>query len=234
MSQRLSPLKIKQSLDTVIQQAILTEPLLAKRLRDLKKWIATKKDGLLMSKVQVLDLLTEIILDSELWLNLIQLSIDERQQVLDEELSSAEKFWIDVLFPSWFRENDPHSPIWKQKIMAGEFNQNDVFLINYLQQDLKELGGDSLWRYILDLSMATDLVVVGNQKLPICIQLTTLAGEGLTKKKENWQNIQAYWNIKRALLVSYYPKGLCYKSLAKIILNDSDTLPAICYIKRSV
>lgn len=234
MTQRISPKEIKLSLDTVIQQASGIEPLLAKRLRDLKKWIATKKEGFLMSKVQVLDLLTEIVLDSELWLNLAQLSIDERQQLLDEELSSAEQFWIDVLFPSWFSETDPHSPIWKQKIMAGEFNQNDVSLINILQHEIEKLGGNTLWRYILDLSMATDLVVVGDQNLPICIQLTTLAGEGLIQKKENWQNILSHWSIKRALLVSYYPKGLYYKNLAQVIFSESDTLPAICYIERSV
>jgi hypothetical protein len=126
MTQRLSATKIRQSLDDVIKQATSTEPLLAKRLIDLKKWISTKKDGLLMSKVQVLDLLTEIVLDSELWLNLSELSLDERKQLLEQEFSPAEKFWFDVLFPLWFSERDPHSPIWKQKIMAGEFNQNDI------------------------------------------------------------------------------------------------------------
>jgi hypothetical protein len=96
------------------------------------------------------------------------------------------------------------------------------------------LGGDALWRYILDLSMATDLVVVGNQKVPICVQLTTLAGGGLTQKRERWQKILAYWKIERALLVSYIPKGTYYNSLAEVIFINSDILPSICYTERSV
>jgi hypothetical protein len=233
VTRRLSPSEIKQYLDAVIEKAAISEPLLANRLRDLKKWIATKKDGFLSSKVQVLDLLTEVVIDSELWLNLSELSSNERLAFYEEEqLTSAEKFWIDVLFPSWFKERDPHSPIWKQKIMAGEFPQNDEKLIGTLQEEIENFGGSTLWRYILDLSMATDLLVAGDLETPICVQLTTNSGEWLNSKNFKWKEILFYWNIPRGLLISYSPKRLNYSCLAKVILQDSDTLPHSCYSKR--
>ena len=231
---RLHPSQIRHCLDTLIEQAASCEPLLAKRLRDLKKWIAEKKDGFLMSKVQVLDLLTEIILDSEFWLNLSELSLDERQALYEEyQMPLAEQYWIDILFPSWFKEKDPQSPIWKQKIMAGEFSQNDEDLIGSLQERIESFGGSTLWRYILDLSMATDLAVVGNLKIPICVQLTTLSGVCLNHKESDWKKKLDYWNIARGLLVSYPPRGLNYPLLARFILQISDTLPHSCYYKCS-
>jgi hypothetical protein len=119
--QRLPPAKIREYLDTVIERATINEPLLAKRLREIKKWIAEKKDGLLISKNHILELLTEIILDSELWLNISRLSDDERLFFYqDNQITAAEILWFEQLFPRWFRERDPQSPIWKQKIMAGE------------------------------------------------------------------------------------------------------------------
>lgn len=234
MTNRLSPKDIKQYLDAVIETATGQEPLLAKRLKDLRKWISEKKEGLLMSKPQVLDLLTEIILDSELWLNLLELSPDERK-IFDEnyKLNSAEKFWIDELFPSWFREKDPQSPIWKQKIMAGKFSQNDEQLISELQEEIENKGGNALWRFILDLSMATDLLVVGHLEKFIGVQLTTSSGRWLQEKKSNWEEILKYWGLKRGLLVSYSPNHLNYSYLAGVILQDSDNLPDICYIERS-
>jgi len=72
---------------------------------EFKQWIAQKKDGLLVSKIQVLDLLTEIILNCELWLNISVLS-PEYQQIFYEEnnITEVEKFWLNHLFPAWFRK----------------------------------------------------------------------------------------------------------------------------------
>jgi len=39
-------------------------------------------------------------------------------------------------------------------MMAGNFNQNDAALIS-LSNEIEGLGGSYIWRYILDLSMAT-------------------------------------------------------------------------------
>lgn len=234
VTQRLSPSQIRQYLDTVIEEATGIEPLLATRLRDFKKWIAQKKDGLLTSKTQVLDLLTEIILDSEFWLNLASLSPDERQRFYQEnQITAAEKFWFDELFPSWFTERDPQSPIWKQKIMAGEFSKNDEPVITTLQDEIEKLSGSSLWRYLLDLSMATDLVVSGNLEKTLSVQLTTLSGKWLNQKEIDWQEVLIYWQIKRGLLVSYSPRNLNYRNLAREILQESDDLPDNGYNKIS-
>jgi len=46
-------------------------------------------------------------------------------------------------------------------MMAGNFNQNDAALSS-LSNEIEGLGGSYIWRYILDLSMATDLAVVAH------------------------------------------------------------------------
>jgi hypothetical protein len=234
VTQRLSPSQIRQYLDTVINKATNQEPLLAKRLRDFRKWIAQKKDGLLTSKRQVLDLLTELILDSELWLNLSSLSPDEKQQFYQEnQFTPSEKYWFDELFPAWFSERDPQSPIWKQKIMAGEFSQSDETVITSLQNEIENQYGSSLWRYLLDLSMVTDLVVSGYSEKALSVQLTTLSGQWLDHKERDWQKILTYWQIKRGLLVSYSPKNLNYPHLVHEILRECDDLADNRYNKIS-
>jgi hypothetical protein len=60
----MSASQMKVQLDELIAQAELVEPDLANRIREFKRWIAKKKDGLLDSKPCVLDLLQEIIQDS--------------------------------------------------------------------------------------------------------------------------------------------------------------------------
>ena len=235
MTQRLKPSEIREYLDAVIKEAATSEPLLAKRLTELKKWIARRKDGFLISKIRALDLLTEIVLDSELWLNVSELSPDERLIFYQEhQITAAEKFWFDTLFPSWFRERDPKSSRWKQKIMAGEFTQNDEKLIAILQEEIESLGGSSLWRYILDLSMATDLVVAGNLEIPLCVQLTRTKEKWLNSKKLEWEKTLTYWSITRGLLVSYFPRNLSERNLAICILQNIDppleeTFAIICY-----
>ena len=227
---KLSPLEIKNFLNDVINHAEISEPSLAKRLKEFKNWIAKKKDDLLMSKTQVLDLLTEIILDSELWINLSELSLEEKQKLYEEEeIPLAEQIWIEVLFPRWFKEYDPKSQIWKKKLMAGETPQNDESLINNLQDYIDYFGGSTLWRYILDFSMATDILVVGKTRQDICVQLTTSLGSYLDKKEAKWKVTLKDWNIARALIISYNPVTLEYKSLAKSILQQSDSLPSSCY-----
>lgn len=234
VKKRLSLSEIRKYLDTVIEQAKISEPLLANRLIEFKRWIAEKKDGLLVSKIQVLDLLTEIILNCELWLNMSALSPEDQQIFYEENnITVVEKFWLNHLFPAWFREKDLKSPIWKQKIMAGSFTQQDEKLISALQDEIDYLEGESLWYYLLDLSMATDLVVAGDLKKPLCVQLTSQSEKWLAEKELSWQRTLGYWAISRGLLVSYSPKNLDKRELARVILLDSDTLSDFCYSKRS-
>jgi len=68
-------------------------------------------------------------------------------------------------------------------MMAGNFNQNDAALISSLSNEIEGLGGSYIWRYILDLSMATDLAVVAHLGFR-CVQLT-ITGKWLTDKKSD-------------------------------------------------
>jgi len=52
-------------------------------------------------------------------------------------------------------------------MMAGNFNQNDAALISSLSNEIEGLGGSYIWRYILDLSMATDFCC-GSFGIPLC------------------------------------------------------------------
>lgn len=107
-----------------------------------------------------MDLLTELVLDSGYWLELKGLTSEEKQRLYKREKTTpAEQYWYDLLFPQWFNEPDPQLPRWKQEMMAGNFNQNDAALISSLSNEIERLGGSYIWRYILDLSMATDLAL---------------------------------------------------------------------------
>ena len=233
--QKINAREIRARLDGLIVQADKIEPNLAKRLIDLRKWIKEKKDGCLNSKPYVLDLLTEVVLDATFWLALNPLNATQRQIIYTEMNSSpAQQYWFDALFPQWLNERDPKLPIWKQEVMAGNFNRDDEIIIRSISQKIEALGGSCLWNHILDLSMATDLVTTGILKSPLCVQLTTVSGVHLTQKYENWQKALIYWNIKRGLLISYnYMRPNHVTILADLILNCSDNLPTPCYTVES-
>ena len=233
--QKFNAKEIRARLDELIVQADKIEPTLAKRLIDLRKWIKQKKDGCLNSKPYVLDLLAEVVLDSTFWLDLNPLNVTQRQFIYTEmNCSPAQQYWFDVLFPQWLNERDPKLPIWKQEVMAGNFNRDDEIIIRSISQKIEALGGSCLWNHILDLSMATDLVTTGIRKDPLCVQLTTVSGINLTQKHEKWQKTLIYWSIKRGLLISYNSMRSNHVAiLADRILNCSDNLPTPCYTVKS-
>ena len=233
--QKFNAKEIRTRLDELIVQADKIEPTLAKRLIDLRKWIKQKKDGCLNSKPYVLDLLAEVVLDSTFWLALNHLNVTQRQFIYTEmNCSPAQQYWFDVLFPQWLNERDPKLPIWKQEVMAGNFNRDDEIIIRSISQKIEALGGSCLWNHILDLSMATDLVTTGIRKDPLCVQLTTVSGINLTQKHEKWQKTLIYWSIKRGLLISYNSMRSNHVAiLADRILNCSDNLPTPCYTVKS-
>lgn len=197
----------------------------------LSKWIKNKKNGLLTSKPYVLDLLTEVILDAELWLALSALSDTERQQFYaSENLSVTRQYWLEVLFPRWIDDQDPKFPTWKREVMKGNFKREDEPILRNLSQELQRRGGSYLWRHLLDLSMATDLLASGQQKAALCVQLTTVSERYLADKQREWEETLRYWHIKRGLLVSYNPmENSLVSRLAEVILSDSDALTASSY-----
>ncbi len=227
MPQRLHPTSLKTDLEKLIITANSIEPLLAKRLKDLMSWVGKRKDGFLNNKPYILDLLTELILDSEFWLLLKSMTPNEKQKFyIKEQITPAEQYWYDFLFPQWLNERDPQLPRWKKEMMAGNFYQNDEALINSLSEAIEAQGGSCMWRYILDLSMATDLAVVGSLNIPLCVQLTTSRSDS---KRTNWEAVLRHWGIKRGLFVSFNPKELDTNALAKGILKKGDILPSHCY-----
>jgi hypothetical protein len=204
---------------------------LAKKLQALSKWIADKKDGLLMSKPYVLDLLLEVITDAETWLCLSALSTDERLLLYtSENFSIVEQYWLEVLFPRWIETPDPKFPTWRREVMNGNFKREDEPILGNLAQELQHQGGTFLWRHVLDLSMATDLLASGQQKKVLCVQLTTVSGQYLTKKQEDWKAALQHWQIERGLLVSYSPmEDSLVLRLVKIITSTSDLSTTISY-----
>lgn len=211
-------------LEQIIQQSITAEPKLAQKLIALAKWIKDKKDGLLMSKPYVLDLLTEVISDADLWVALRPLSDEERRQFYaSESFSVTERYWLEVLFPRWLHDQDPKFPTWKREVMNGNFKRDDEPMLRGLAREIEGRGGSYLWRHLLDLSMATDLLASGQKANPLCVQLTTVAEPYLASKQRDWEATLAYWSIKRGLLISYNPtENLLMSRLITAILSYSD------------
>jgi hypothetical protein len=131
--------------------------------------------------------------------------------------------------PAWFQESDPHSPTWKKKIMSGEFQNSDNHAISQLNHAIMNQGGSAVWRYILDLSMATDLLVAGSTQQALCVQLTSITDPWLDDKSQKWSKTLRYWKIPRGLLLSYSKVNADYQGLAKMALNYGDRLAAGSY-----
>jgi hypothetical protein len=227
MPEQMSPEDIKLELSDLIRDVTPTIPLLAKRLDEIRRWIKDKKSGQLMSKRYVMDFLKELIRDAHVWLT-IQALDPEMIQALLKKMPPAEKYWYMELFPRWINEPDPKMSIWKQKLMAGEFAFDDEELINDLRDRLDNENGSSWTCYILDLSMATDLIASGALEKPLCVQLTTLRPQFSLEKKEKWEAALRYWKIQRGLFVSFNPtkdRGV----LAYRLLQESDRLPVSGY-----
>jgi hypothetical protein len=108
--------------------------------------------------------------------------------------------------------------------MAGEFDQKDEAIINDLRDRIDQYGGSSWACYILDLSMATDLITSGSLEKPLCIQLTTLQGKFTVEKQELWEITLKSWKIQRGLFVSFNPMN-DRAVLASRVLQESDRLP---------
>lgn len=230
-SPRLNPNQARTALAQLTQQAQTVEPHLAQKLAALTKWIKDKKDGLLTSKPYVLDLLGEVILDARLWLVLKPLSQQDRQNLyLSQNFSVTQQYWLEVLFPCWFNDQDPKFPTWRREVMDGNFQRDDERILNGISREIEQQGGSFLWRHLLDLSMATDLLASGHQNAALCVQLTTLAEKYLGDKQQNWESTLQYWSIKRGLLISYNPTATdLVPRLTRVILTCSDTQTPPCY-----
>jgi hypothetical protein len=174
-----------------------------------------------------MDFLYELERDSSLWLRIQALEPDLRP-ILFERMSASEKYWYTELFPRWINELDPKLSIWKRKLMAGEFKLEDEALVNDLRDRIDANRGNSWACYILDLSMATDLIASGSPSKPLCIQLTTQQSQFTVEKKEKWELTLKSWHIKRGLFVSFNPMHDRALLTARL-LQECDGLPAAGY-----
>jgi hypothetical protein len=223
---KISPQDVKPTIQRLISEAERLEPALANRLREIDKWIKDKPLGLLMRKKVLLNFLTEIIVDAELWLGLCELPLEE-QEFERHSLSMVEQFWYFTLFPRWLNEPDPKLPKWKQEILKDTCKRDDETQIVQIESSIKYCGGQIYRNMILDFSMATDLVVSGSLKQVLCVQLTISAKQNTEEKIRHWRETLNYWKIKRALFISFNPCGQYKDSLklARLLIDQSDSLP---------
>ncbi len=127
-----------------------------------------------------------MIVDSDLWLNLQSATQEEQQEAL-KNISASERFWYEELFPRWINEPDPTLNIWKSKLMDKNFNPVDEEFLGKLGYDIEKYGGATWQNYILDLSMATDILVSGSLDKSLCTQLTTLSSQYTEDKVCQWE-----------------------------------------------
>ncbi|MBE9037529.1 hypothetical protein [aff. Roholtiella sp. LEGE 12411] len=226
--------EIKDKLKSLIEQASSIDPNLARRLDEINRWVKNIKLGTLTAKPFVLAFLLEVITDSTIWLIIRSLSSEEEQKAKFQQMTPNERYWYGYLFPRWINASDSKFYIWKQKLMAGEFNQIDDDIIRSIAQDVVQREGSFWQRYIADLSMATDLIISSRNNQPLCIQVTSVSEELNQQKYQAWQNTLRLWEIERGLFLSYNPKDANFvNQLVNVALYNSDYLCGGKYLKFS-
>jgi hypothetical protein len=225
---------IKEKLKLLIEQAASIDPNLAKKLDEINRWVKNIKPGSLTAKPFVLAFLLEVITDSTIWLMIKSLPSIEAQTAKFAQMTPNERYWYGDLFPRWINASDSKFYIWKQKLMAGEFNQGDDDIIKAIAQNIASRDGSFWQRYIADLSMATDLIVSNHHGQPLCIQLTSVSEELNNQKYQAWENTLRSWDIERGLFLSYNPQDDNFiNQLVTIALYNSDYLAGGKYLKFS-
>lgn len=226
---------IKKQLRALIKEASVIDPSLAKRLEQINRWVKDVKPGSLTAKKFVLFFLQQVIKDALIWLDIQALESQEEQQEYYQRMNPTEYYWYRYLFPKWLNQPDPKFSIWKQKLMAGEFNQADTHILQLIATDIVQREGTFWQCYIADFSMATDIIVSSRRKEPLCIQITSLSDEFSQEKSDNWENTLQLWGINRGLFVSYNPHITDFVTqVVNISLYNSDHLKTGVYLKFSL
>lgn len=219
---------LKDDLLDLLEYTSSEEPQLYERLDEMWKWIKKMKDGLLMSKNHVLNLFEEVIQDSIFWLEYQTLSVEDQEEAV-KNLSTSRQYWSLELFPLWFREPDPKLNLWKSKMLKGDFHHLDEQAINSTCEDIRRHKGSTHSSYVLDLSMATDLIAASASSKPLTVQLTTVSGDWLHDKTDQWKETLSYWQIKHGLLLSYNPSKVGSGFRAYTILQKCGQINSPCY-----
>lgn len=221
----MHPQQIREKLKSLIEEASSIDPSLAIKLNQINNWIKDVKPGTLMSKRFVLLFLQQFIRDTEIRLDIKRLTSEAERQDFYESMTHPERYWYGELFPRWLSKNDPKFYIWRKKLMSGEFNQEDEKLINLIADVIKRNGGQVLQRYIIDLSMASDIIVSSVQEQPLCIQLTSQSQEFTQTKSDDWEDTLISWGIARGLFLSFNPGESDFiNQIVNLALDKSDNL----------
>lgn len=221
----MHPQDIKEKLKSLIEEASTIDRSLAIRLQQINNWIKDVKSGTLISKRFVILFLQQFIRDTEIRLDIKRLTSEAERQDVYELMTPPERYWYGELFPRWLSKNDPKFNIWRKKLMSGEFNQEDEKLINLIADVIKLNGGQALQRYIIDLSMASDIIVSSIQEQPLCIQLTSQSQEFTQAKSDDWENTLISWGIARGLFLSFNPGESDFiNQIVNLALDKSDNL----------
>lgn len=224
--------EIKNRIKSLIAEASSVDSALAKRLDEIDRWVKDVKPGSLVAKKFVTAFLLQVIRDSTIWLTIKSLPSQEDQQAAFEQMTPTERYWYSYLFPQWLNENDPKFDIWKQKLMAGEFNQADAGVIKSIAENIVRRGGNFWQCYIADLSMATDLIVSHRQSQPLCLQITSVSDEFSQEKYDSWKNTLQNWRIDRGLFLSYNPATPDFvNQLVNLAIYNSKHLRVGIYLK---
>ncbi|MEY3221874.1 MAG: hypothetical protein RLZZ203_730 [Cyanobacteriota bacterium] len=221
----MQPQEIKEQLKLLIEEASTIDPSLAIKLNQINNWIKDVKPGTLRSKRFVFLFLQQFIRDTEIRLDIKRLTSEAERQDVYELMTPPERYWYGELFPRWLSKNDPKFHIWRKKLMSGEFNQEDEKLINLIADVIKRNVGQVLQRYIIDLSMASDIMVSSIQEQPLCIQLTSQSQEFTQTKSDDWENTLISWGIARGLFLSFNPGESDFiNQIVSLALDKSDHL----------
>lgn len=220
---------------SLIREASSIDPSLARRLDEINRWVKDVKPGSLTTKRFVILFLQQIIRDAQILLHIKAIASVEEQQLYYERMTATEKYWYSELFCQWLSENDPKFSIWRQKLMAGEFSQEDADLMKSVVNNIERRGGTVVQRYIADLSMATDIIISSRQEKSLCVQLTRVSDEFSQEKSQDWETTLVNWGIERGLFLSYNPaKPDFVNQIANMALYNSDNIKVGLYLRFSL
>jgi hypothetical protein len=208
----LSPHQALSDLSHLIQETRPVDLRLSTRLGEIYTWVEQYKPGKLTSAKYVMILLTQLIVDTENWLNLEEARIYALQnddQIFYQELlngyNPAEQHWLRVCFPAWFSEQDPKFQKWKTALISKRFTADDTGVLDSLSRIIEIMGGYVFLSLLGDLSLSTDLIAASSSGNALCIQQTRQGGTWLQKKHTTWQADLEHWKIDRGLLLSFVP-----------------------------
>ncbi|MDJ0674012.1 MAG: hypothetical protein QNJ36_01200 [Calothrix sp. MO_167.B42] len=211
------------TLQALQQQAQEIDPCLANKIQKILNWIKNYKIGFLNSKRYVSRFLIEFIQDSVIHINLKSiLNEEERISFVEMNFNSVQKYWHGEMFPSWLEKKDIKFRTWKNQLMKGLEESDTKYLQSFHKSISRKSESDSLYRYIADFSMATDIIISYSKHKACCIQLTTSQIKHCGQKIQNWEETLRYWNINKGIFVSFDPNQEVERIVNQILWKASN------------